>query len=238
MTPDHIYIINLNTPIDYLTKRLDPYFHVIGKTGITIFDGINGWDLINKNKFSKFNYKLSKWWKIQSPHPGFSRDTTPGEIGHGLSYYNVIQDAYNKGYKNILVLEEDFLITEPFPYNELFEGLPKEWSAIYLGRIKNWPGFREPKIGKFLRKIGYSYLTHAILWSSKGIKEIINSTYLEDFIPWDEFMPSINGTTIRRDAIKRFHNPNFLALGFDEDYIIQTSFMEQQSYTEQNLLNK
>ena len=236
---DHIYIISLRSSEEHLWDKLKFHPYLFSeKTKVTIFNGINGWDLISNNKVSNIKYNLSKWWKIPSKNQVYNKDITPGEIGCGLSHYSCLQDAYYKGYNNVLILEEDFLITEPFPYNELFHNLPQEWSIIYLGRHNNWKGVNEIKQGKFLRRVGYSYSTQAILYSSKGIKEIINSTYLKNFIPWDEFLPSINGTTNRRDAINHFYNPNFLALGFDESYITQTSPWEGYSDTQQKFNTK
>lgn len=233
---DCIYIINLTRSTEQLKNKLNNYpFLLKDNTKIVFFDGINGWDLVSGNLKIDLNYKVANWWNIESYNNWYSRNVVPGEIGCGLSHYKCLEDSFLKNYKTILILEEDFLITEPFPFKEMFINLPKEWSLVYFGRNKVWGDYKEEKIDKYLRKIGYSYQTHANLYSSKGIREILNSSYLYNLISWDEFLPAINGTTNRRDALKYFYNPNFLALGFDENYIMQTSLPENQSLTEENL---
>ena len=72
------------------------------------------WDLQNGNiELPYKKYNQAKWWKLKNDpklpqNNWWSRDLTPGEIGCGLSHYSTIENAYNEGFENILILEEDF----------------------------------------------------------------------------------------------------------------------------------
>ena len=64
------------------------------------------------------------------------------------------------------------------------------------------------------------------------MKEIIESSILDNIIASDEFFPAINGTSDRLDAVKIFNNPEFKAYALNGGYIGQTSNPNENSLTE------
>ena len=82
---------------------------------------------------------------------------------------------------------------------------------------------KETKITENVTKVGYSYNNHAYIVTRKGMKEVIDSKILDNIIISDEFFPAINGTSDRKDAIKIFHNPKFVAYALNGGYFNQLS---------------
>lgn len=218
MKIDHIYIINLHTSLKLIKEKLSnipvlpiPY---------TIFPAINGW---NPNINFEFPFKAADWWKIDTPNTWHNRNVTKGEVGCTLSHHTVIREALSKNYDNVLILEEDFVPLGTFPSQQDFQQIPKDYSLISLG----YRSIDTPKqINKNVIKLKYHYEAHAYIISKKGIIEIINSPIINNIIPFDEFIPAINGTTPRKDANKLFHNPNFKQYAFKDEYFGQFSNSE------------
>ena len=66
------------------------------------------------------------------------------------------------------------------------------------------------------------------------MKEILDSPYLDNLIPYDELQGTLSGTTQRKDAKDRFYNPEFKIYTLDQNYIGQTSQSLIDSLTEFN----
>ena len=235
MTIDFIYVISLITePHDISVKIKD--LKMKTDTPFYVVPAINGWDLQNGNIPSPYEkYNQAKWWKLKNnPNSAqnnwWSRDLTPGEIGCGLSHYSTIENAYNEGFENVLILEEDFYGNgDKFPEWEL-NHLIDDWSMCYLGRNALRPE-KDIKVNEGLIQTSYSFNAHAYVLSRKGMKEIIDSNYLTNMIPWDEFLPAIAGVHDREDANKCFHN-GFKQYALPKNYINQSSNYASDSLTE------
>lgn len=104
---DHIYCINL----DEATERWD---HCL-------------------TQFEKHNFIAERFKAIKVGEG--KNGLLKGEIGCMLSHLGVIKDAKTKGYKKILVLEDDFELVDNF--NQLFEekykNIPEDWELLYFG---------------------------------------------------------------------------------------------------------
>lgn len=64
-----------------------------------------------------------------------------GQLGCLLSHINVLKDAIDKKYENILILEDDIIISDSFNkrIHEIKELMDKDWNIIYLGvSQRNW----------------------------------------------------------------------------------------------------
>ena len=85
----------------------------------------------------------------------------PGEVGVIRSNYNIIKDAKEKGYKRIIIFEDDVELCEDF--NERFmshyTSTPDDWRFIYMGG--NHVGGIMPLNNK-VAKITHTYAIHAI----------------------------------------------------------------------------
>jgi GR25 family glycosyltransferase involved in LPS biosynthesis len=233
MKIDFTYIINLNTPNTRINEKIGdikfPY-----NVNYYITSAINGWDVIKFPSKSPYNFKLADWWKTTEygDKNFYNRDVTPGEAGCMLSHYDCIYSGYRDGFKNILILEEDFYSLGKFPTQEEMDSIPVDASIIYLDRSQLWGDDKEKRINKHITEVGYTYNNHAYIVTRKGMKEIIESSILDNIIVSDEFFPAINGTSDRLDAVKIFNNPEFKAYALNGGYIGQTSNPNINSLTE------
>ena len=228
MKIDYIYVINLTTYNNIIHDKIkDIPLH--NQTPYYISPAVNGWVVFNNSP----SLKTANWWKIDSKYKFWNREVTPGEMGCTLSHYNLIKQAYSEGFKNILVLEEDFLSTGLFPTQAELDSIPKDSSIVCLDRNAMDPD-TEVRLNEYITKVNYTYNTHALIYTRKGMKEILDSPILDNIIAMDEFLPAINGTSDREDAIRVFHNTKFRAYAFNGGYFRQTSNANTNSLTEFN----
>ena len=237
MKIDFIYVINLATDSQKVYQNIQK-LNFKDDVPFYEFPAINGWDLVENKIDSPYKFKEADWWKLPSnpkepQNDWWSRNLTPGEIGCGLSHYQVIEGAYNSGYENVLILEEDFYLNDEFDKFPEFElnHLNDDYSICYLGRSA-LERDKEESVNEALVRCKYTFNTHAYMISRKGMKEILESGYLDNMIPWDEFFSAINCATPRQDAVKNLGNPDFKAYAFKIDYINQSSHYDTDSLTE------
>lgn len=233
MKIDFAYIINLTTPDYQIRKKLDDlkFPHNIK---YYIYSAVNGWDILKTSYNPPHKFKLADWWKTADygNKNFYNRNVTLGEFGCMLSHYDCIYSGYRDGFKNILILEEDFYSLGKFPTQEEMDSIPVDASIIYLDRSQLWGDDKEKRINKHITEVGYTYKTHAYIVTRKGMKEIIESPILDNIIASDEFFSAINGTSDRLDAVKIFNNPEFKAYALNGGYIGQTSNPKLNSLTE------
>ena len=229
MNLDQIYIINLNSKNEDIVKKINTInFHQ--PIEWYIYPAVNGWNLNNTTEFP--NFKAANWWKIDHNNDFWNREVTPGEMGCMLSHYKCIKDAFDTGYQNILIFEEDFVYNNDFPTPEVLKHIPSDASIVYLDRNPLWGSDREEKINEHITKVGYSYNNHAYIVTRKGMREVIDSPILDNIIISDEFFPAINGTSDRVDAVEVFHNPDFKSYSLPGGYFDQSSDRKVNSLTE------
>ena len=180
MKIDQVYIINLNSSKSDIEARINQ-LGLPQNTPFFIMNAING--MTAESQFGP--YKCYPNWKIESDNKWWNRDLTPGEIGCSLSHITAWKDALAKDYKNILILEEDFLSNGSLALKDL--KLPLEYDLLYLGRNKVDESVPEEEFGDFYMP-SYSYNTHAYLLSQSGIKKLIAYNLQDNIIPADEFL--------------------------------------------------
>ena len=237
MKIDFVYVINLATDSNLIHQKVGE-LNFKDEIGFYEFPAVNGWDLVEGKINSPYQFKEASWWKLpdnpkEPQNDWWSRNLTPGEIGCALSHYSIIEGAYNSGYENVLILEEDFKIYnnyKKFPEFEL-NHLNDDYSICYLGRSA-LDKSAEESVNEMMVRAGYTFNTHAYVISRKGMKEILESDFLNQMIPWDEFFSAINCHHPRQDAIDNLGNDKFRAYSFKEDYINQTSHYDVDSLTE------
>tara|TARA_Y100000385_G_scaffold287267_1_gene351174 strand:+ start:122 stop:1489 length:1368 start_codon:yes stop_codon:yes gene_type:complete len=232
MEINHIYVINLQTESNIIKQKLNNVDWP-SAIGYDIIDAANGWDIVENKTQPIFKHKPADWWELKdSKTKWFNRPVTPGEIGCMLSHYQCIHMGYKEGYENILILEEDFYKSNKSITQKELDNIPKDASIIYLDRKKVNKDEPETRINEDITEVGYTYNNHAYIVTRKGMKEIINSSILDNVIAGDEFFPAINGTSDRKDAVKIFHNPRFKAYAFNGGYFDQSSHADSTSLTE------
>ena len=123
---DKIYIINLD-------ERTDRYKNCLSQ--------INNYNIENFERFSaiKPNFEEINPIIYNNYSTYLSKDKKKyiiGATGCKFSHRDIIKDALNKNYENILIFEDDFLITKNF-INNLNDYIKKmkniKWDMLYLG---------------------------------------------------------------------------------------------------------
>lgn len=169
---DNVYLINMDKDIDRLEKITKECYKVNIK--FERFSGIKVTD-ISQNILDKYIPK-----EIQKYGPD-------GMIGCGLSHLFIWQDAVNKNYKNILVLEDDVYFTDDFNeyLKNVMEEVPDDYDILYLGYKDSI--CKAPKDDNFnyIYKPIFPLLTHAMIISNKGLKKLLKLiTKIDDHIDW------------------------------------------------------
>ena len=119
---DHVFLITLKNSV-YGPAKLKEANIELNKAGI---------------KFEVY-YGLDCTGGIPKDYPekpviGFLTNK-PGAFGCLISHLGVIKIAKERGYKNILILEDDIALSKDFInlFSKKIKDLPKDWHLVYLG---------------------------------------------------------------------------------------------------------
>jgi glycosyl transferase family 25 len=146
---DKVYLINLDRRPD----RLDNFQKQVEKYNLGEYERISA---VDGKEVNLDNY---------------TKNILPGELGLVLTNLNIIKDAKQNNYKNILILEDDCSFTdEILNIDEYFDVLPLDWDMLYMGGNHNTHmNMPEPiKVNEKVVKLHSTYSTHFI-----GIKETL-----------------------------------------------------------------
>ena len=230
MNVDKLYIVSIdNTEENYsdtlgrvnsigLPNRLEYEFMGVNGYNLTEDDlvnmGISGYDKWNVlTSDVKLTDPDNRYWK---------RDLTRGEYGCMLSHIKIWEDAYENGYDNIIVYEDDIVSDNVFDWSVLSDIESLNYDLFYLGRLpqRGFDGVVDTPIDGYphLCNPGYSYQTHAYMLSKKGIAKLVEThlpTLKKNLVPADEFLPAISGWTPREDLMDLFER-NMITIGLTE----------------------
>lgn len=139
---DKIYCINLDSSTDRWIETVKE-FEKWGITGVERYSAVNG-DTLNIE----------------------SEILIPGEIGITMTHINIINECKKRGYKNVLIMEDDVYFTEDIlKFNEYMESLPNDWSLFYLGGMQL--GGKPPiPINKNILKVNHVLMLHCFAINS------------------------------------------------------------------------
>lgn len=217
MKIDHIYIITINNTSENYSDTLNRITSMGLPNKCTYeFRGVNGY-LLSNDDLSSRNISVYSKWNLDdvdndvevgdAENKFWHRDITQGEIGCMLSHIEIWEDAFENGYDNILIFEDDVVSTNSnFDWSVMSDLDKLNYDLFYLGRFPQ-DGFRgvvdEPlEDYPHLCVPGYSYHSHAYMLSSNGISKLVNK-YLpilkSNLVPADEFLPSVCNWTPRED---------------------------------------
>ncbi|NVK31712.1 MAG: glycosyltransferase family 25 protein [Gammaproteobacteria bacterium] len=209
LRPDMAYVIT--TKPERAKHYIEEYKKIGFSAPLTIFKAIDG-----KHPSVEFDYAPYAGWCLpKSKNTWYNRPLLPGEIGCSLSHLSVAKDALAKGYRRILVLEEDFDHRRDFAQSPFDADEP--WDLIYLGRNRVRDDVR--KVSDNLVQPGYSYNSHAYLLNRAGIEKIANGELQQAIIPYDEYLSAIHQQHPRQDLA--FIKPTLKALAFDPQVVGQ-----------------
>jgi len=144
---DHIYCINLD-------KRTDRWEEC-------------------QQQFKKHNLLVERFSAIDGSKINNPTKLMPGEYGILSTHIELIKDAKKKGYKNILILEDDveFIDNLNDMFNLMKEQIPNDWVMLYLSG-NHVGGCLQ--ISENMFKIFHSYAIHSFAIKSELFDLIIN----------------------------------------------------------------
>ena len=191
---DCIYILNLKKERERLKQCLmllaDEEIYI----PIKIFPGIHWRSEQFKNEVYEKVVTYSKKWQENDGNP-----MKYGQIAGSYSHIRILQDALKNNYQSILMLEDDVycnkigdLQKEINKYHRLIR-VHNDFDLYYIGREKIHQ--KEEQNYKDTEYIipGYSWNAHAVIFSKQCIQKLLNTSILQNLIPFDEFLPLCYG---------------------------------------------
>ncbi len=186
-----------------LAKRTDRRKHFEEKNSSledwSFFDAtdkdILSYELLRKNGMST---NLS--WR----DPYKNRKLTRGEVACAISHRNAWAYCLEID-EPLLVLEDDAIIGDSYD-EQYYESLTKDYNLIYLQRNENTPDRVEP-IDDMIEVPAYPYNTTAYIITPESAKILMDTTFLKQIIPADEYLPymlpHLKPCALKNDSVKQ-----------------------------------
>jgi hypothetical protein len=157
---DTVYVINL----EHRTDRWESITKMAEAAGLQI----NRWNAVKAADIDLEKHRIGIRVKKQSC------------IACTLSHFEIYRDALSKGYKKVLVLEDDAVIPpDLYEQVEAFftnSGL-KEFDLVYFGAADKYPS---APINEYMSLSQYTLLTHAMLFTREGLQKAIDVVDTQD----------------------------------------------------------
>ncbi|XP_076821530.1 procollagen galactosyltransferase 1-like [Clavelina lepadiformis] len=228
---DEIYMINL-------LRREDRYYRmktVLDLQGIS-FKHFHAVDSKMMNTSYLKGLGIDMLPGFVDPYHGRTA-LTRGEIGCFLSHYYIWQEVVEKGYKQVIVLEDDVRFENAFSrklghvMNEIQE-LNLNWDLIYIGRKRMQTEVPEKWVpgSKVLVEADYSFWTLGYLLSLSGAKKLLAGNPLGKMVPVDEYLPIMFNKHPISQYMDAFPNRNVVALSVEPLIVYPTHYTGQENY--------
>lgn len=113
-----------------------------------------------QEEFKKHNIKVEQFFGVDGNPENIPTKIVPGHVGCVLSHRNIIQKAKEKGYKQILIFEDDVVFCDDLnkKFEEFYKHVPNDWDMLYLGGNHNG---KLEMISEHVGKAVQTYTTHA-----------------------------------------------------------------------------
>ena len=199
---DAIYVISLERFADR-RKKIVSLLEQIKFCPVFIFDAVDGKN-INTIDMNTEGFYCYDGWKIDSENDWWNRPVKLGEACCMISHFLVWKDIERKGFKNVLIIEDDSI----FVYDELIKGLNivntfnKEYDIFYLGCNPVRSGI---KVNASIEKSDYTYCTHGYIITKECSEILVNSGCEKNMIPADEFL-SVTFCDHPREDLRNLYN--------------------------------
>ena len=168
---DKILIINL----EQSRERWESTVEQLKKHNITNYERF---DAIDSKKALTFG------WKIPTVHKNRPRINFEAQLGCKLSHYHAIKLAKEKGYKNVLIMEDDLIFKkENLQRLKLTLRQINEWNMLYIFGIY---GVFGPKIANCLYKIKYQLSCACYAVNSNSYDFILKTIEKQQDYPIDD----------------------------------------------------
>ena len=116
-----------------------------------------------KSQFDRFGLEVDRFDAVNGKEviPEGKNGLLAGEVGIIRSNYEIIKDAKEKGYKQIVIFEDDVEMDPDFDkkFDEYYNAVPENWAFIYMGG-NHVGGYRH--INDKIATIYNTYAIHAI----------------------------------------------------------------------------
>ena len=184
----------------------------VNTLNINWFNAIDGTKIIDKNIIFNVN---NNWF---DPH--HFTPMTQGEVGCALSHYKVWELIKNDNVEYSLILEDDIYFEDNFneKIKSLINTIPKDADLIYLNRKALFPD-NENQTNDWY-KVLYSYWTNAYILTNKGINKLLDSNFLSNLIPIDEFLPILYDSNKFNNNLLVYNNINNFNAYYNNNYNI------------------
>tara|TARA_Y100000590_G_scaffold470383_1_gene664324 strand:- start:5816 stop:6583 length:768 start_codon:yes stop_codon:yes gene_type:complete len=198
---DCIYILNLKKERERLKQCLmllaDEEIYI----PIKIFPGTYWNTDFFQNEIYNKEAIPSKQWREQDNSP-----LKIGQVACCYSHIKLLQDAQKNNYKTILLLQDDVycnkigeLKHEIYKFHKLIQK-NNQFDLYYIGKEKVSKDEIEPNYKDTNALLtGYSWNAHAVIFSQQCIHQLLNTSILNNVIPFDEFLPLCYGKSQCRE---------------------------------------
>lgn len=156
---DHIYVVNLKHHVE---KRFKIAQHLHSyKINYEFFEAVNGyqgepWTIWNNYKDRPVGEGFVRFPSMKEVEK--KRKTklieSAGAVGYIFSYVAILNNAKSRGFKKILILEDDILLDREFDskFQKFMDCISQEWKVLQLGASQyGWKGIDD----QYSRSMGY-----------------------------------------------------------------------------------
>lgn len=193
---NNIFVINLKRCI-LKKEKMEKKLNGIKYTLIEAVDGLE----LNLEKLKDQNIDILKNFS----DPFYGRNITWGEVGCSLSHYKIYKHCVENNINYAIILEDDVIIPDKFD-KEINKTITKlkniNWDLCYIGRKKMKKDIKQ--LDYFVIP-NYSYWTCGYIINLKGMKKIIQSNFIKNIMPIDEFI-SLIGNISPYEQYKKYYN--------------------------------
>ena len=232
MKIDRVYIITMDMSDEYkdelFARALD--LPLPSNTPLEFMQGFPGKELL-ENPEDYPEYRLYPNWNLNNPNGWWwwQRPALSGEAGGMISHTKCWEDAYEKGYENIMIIEDDFTLLEPIDWSIFNELEDYDWDICLMAHNSLHQNFsdvaRPARIGKehFIRPT-FFYNTHTYILSRSGINKLVEDhldVLKQNIIVSDEFLSAVITSHPRTD-LREMYISNMHAVATKVDYTGQS----------------
>jgi len=132
----------------------------------------------------------------------WARDINAGEVGCSITYLQAWRHALEQGLSEVVILEDDFTPVNPEAWCTLEEGLhdlrSREvgWDVLYLDSGYWFGDAADVSVAMNLpphfSRVAFMYASHAILYSERGMRKLLEHNLEACLMPVDEYLPYLN----------------------------------------------
>lgn len=210
MNLDRVYIITMDMSDEYrdelFARAMD--LPLPPNTVVEFMQGFPGKDLLEyPEKYPQYN--LYPHWNLNNPDGWWwwQRPALSGEAGGMISHTLCWEDAYEKGYDSIMILEDDFTLLEPIDWTIFDETQGYDWDLCLMSHNSLHEHFadvpRPSEIGmnNFLKPT-FFYNTHTYILKRGGIERLVEDhldVLKQNIIVSDEFLSAVTSSHPRPD---------------------------------------